>query len=139
MLASVETATLQGRRAIAAGVDAKVWVAAECNRYIFSRQVKPDRQQLLPTARALSFSSKNTATTKAQIRSGSPAIANMPPIALSVAVVDRLRGPGLVRLGVPAPACSSPSATNSPGYPTSLTIAESDFDSCRTIGAIVLL
>ncbi|MEG5062316.1 hypothetical protein QUB33_01680 [Microcoleus sp. B3-A4] len=41
MLASVETATLQGRRAIAAGVDAKVWVAAECNRYIFYRQVKP--------------------------------------------------------------------------------------------------
>ncbi len=69
----------------------------------------------------------------------SPAIANMPPIALSVAVVDRLLDPGLVPVGVPASACSSPSATNSPGYATSATIAESDFYSCRTIGAIVLL
>ena len=76
-----------------------MWVSAECNRYIFSLQVKPDRQQLLPIARALSLSSKNTATTKAQIRSGS--IANMPPIAVSVAVVDRLQGPRLVPVGVP--------------------------------------
>jgi hypothetical protein len=67
MLASVETATLQGRRAIAAGVDPKVWVAAECNRYIFSRQVKCDRLQLLPIPRPLSLSSKNTATTKPEI------------------------------------------------------------------------
>ena len=59
------------------------------------------RLQLLPIARPLSLSSKNTATTKARIRSGSPAIANMPPIALSVAVVDRLLGPGLVPVGVP--------------------------------------
>ena len=57
----------------------------------------------------------------------------MPPIAVSVAVVDRLLGPRLVPVGVPAPACSSPSATNSPGYPTSATIAESDFDNCLPI------
>ena len=41
------------------------------HRYIFSPQVKPDRQQLLLIDRPLSLSSKNTATTKAQIRSGS--------------------------------------------------------------------
>jgi hypothetical protein len=35
--------------------------------YIFSRQVKPDRQQLLPIPRPLSLSSKNTATTKPEI------------------------------------------------------------------------
>ncbi len=63
----------------------------------------------------------------------------MPPIALSVAVVDRLQGPGLVPVGVPGPACSSPSATNTPGYPTSATIAESDFDNCLPKGPIVLL
>jgi hypothetical protein len=57
--------------------------------------MKPDRQQLLPIPRALSLSSKNTATTKPQIRSGP--IANMPPIAVSVAVVDRQKPliPGL--------------------------------------------
>jgi hypothetical protein len=49
--------------------------------------MKPDRLQLLPIPRPVSLSSKNTATTKPQIRSGS--IANMPPIAVSVAVVDR--------------------------------------------------
>ena len=63
----------------------------------------------------------------------------MPPIALSVAVVDRLLGPGLVPVGVPVRLVRSPSATNSPRYPTSVTIAESDFDNCRTIGPIVLL
>jgi len=52
--------------------------AGDWERYIFSRQVKPDRLQLLPIPRPLSLSSKNTATTKAQIRSGS--IANIPPI-----------------------------------------------------------
>jgi len=52
--------------------------AAQPEGYIFYRQVKPDRLQLLPIPRPLSLSSKNTATTKAQIRSG--LIANMPPI-----------------------------------------------------------
>jgi hypothetical protein len=36
-------------------------------------------------------------------------------------------------------ACSSPSATNSPRYPTSATIAESDFDNCLPIAPSVLL
>ncbi|MEG3987663.1 hypothetical protein QUA13_11025 [Microcoleus sp. S28C3] len=45
--------------------------AAQPEGYIFFRQVKCDRLQLLPIVRALSLSSKNTATTKAQIRSGS--------------------------------------------------------------------
>jgi len=65
---------------------------------IFSRQVKPDRLQLLLIARPLSLSSKNTATTKAQIRSG-PIACNRQyaAIAVSVAVVDRQKPfiPGL--------------------------------------------
>ena len=63
----------------------------------------------------------------------------MAPIAISVAVVDRLLDPGLVAVGLPVRLVRCPSATNSPRYPTSATIAESDFDNCRTIGAIVLL
>ena len=45
--------------------------ATQQEGYIFSPQVKPDRLQLLPITRAVSLSSKNTATTKTQIRSGS--------------------------------------------------------------------
>ena len=44
-------------------------------------------------------------------------------------------GFALLRANMPP----TPSATNSPRYPTSATIAESDFDNCRTIGRIVLL
>ena len=101
-------------------------IAIACNSFP-SIALFPSPQKIQPTPRLKSDPDR------------SPAIANIPPIALSVAVVDRLRGPGLVRLGVPAPACSSPSATNSPGYPTSATIAESDFDNCLPIGPIVLL
>jgi len=69
----------------------------------------------------------------------SPAIANMPPIAdSSVAVVDRLLGPGLVPVGVPVRLVRWPSATNSPCYPTSATIAESEFDNCLLIDPIIL-
>jgi hypothetical protein len=70
----------------------RLLAATQQEGYIFSRQVKPDRLQLLLIPRPLSLSSKNTATTKAKSDPDrSPAIANMPPIALSVAVVDRLR------------------------------------------------
>ncbi|MEG4083631.1 hypothetical protein [Microcoleus sp. POL10_C6] len=41
--------------------------ATQQEGYIFSRQVKCDRLQLLPITRPLSLSSRNTATSKAQI------------------------------------------------------------------------
>jgi len=49
----------------------RLLAAAQQECYIFSRQVKHDRLQLLLIARPLSLSSKNTATTKDQIRSES--------------------------------------------------------------------
>jgi hypothetical protein len=45
----------------------RLLAAAQPEGYTFSRQVKPDRLQLLPIPRPLSLSSKNTATTKPEI------------------------------------------------------------------------
>ncbi|MEG4815294.1 hypothetical protein [Microcoleus sp. K5-D4] len=87
--------------------------AAQPEGYIFYRQVKRDRLQPLPLARLISLKPQ-TIQPPPRLKSDpdrSPAIANMPP---------------------------TPSATNSPRYPTSLTIAESDFDNCLPIGLIVL-
>ncbi|MEG4111736.1 MULTISPECIES: hypothetical protein [unclassified Microcoleus] len=87
--------------------------ATQQEGYIFYRQVKFDRLQLLPLARLISLnSSKNTATTKVQFRCGSIAC-------------DRQYA-------------TNPLSKQSPRYPTSLTIAESDFDNCLPIGSIVL-
>jgi len=88
--------------------------AAQPEGYIFYRQVKRDRLQPLPLARLISLKPQKIqppARHKSE-PARSPAIANMPP---------------------------TPSATNFPGYPTSPTIAESDFDNCYTRGPIVLL
>ena len=90
----------------------RLLAAAKPEGYIFSRQVKPDRLQLLPIALFLSPQKIQPPPRLKSDPDRSPAIANMPP---------------------------TPSATNSPRYPTSATIAESDFDNCLPIGSIVLL
>jgi hypothetical protein len=76
--------------------------AAQQEGYIFSRQVKPIASNSFPSLALFPSPEKIQPPPRLKSdRDRSPAIANMRPIALSVAVVDRLLGPGLVSVGVP--------------------------------------